>query len=176
MSPDIQRLGRAFEIAEHPLELVSRTVAAGSDHTLETLQFRTGEGEVVRGFLVRPPGDHRVPAILCIHAHGGRYQIGADELMAGREALQSPPGPASAAMGIAALMIEAPAFGTRAQPNESARSKARLWRGKSLAGQMLGEQASAFAWLAQRDGRYCRSHRPVWTVDGGDAGLLAGGG
>lgn len=143
-------LSRAFEIGDHSLTLVSRDVASHQGRTLETLRFRTGEGETVRGFLARPQGDRRVPAILYIHAHGARYDIGVDELMHGRDALQSPLGPAFADMGIAVLAVEAPAFGTRAEPNERSRAKARLWRGKSLAGQMLGEQAAAFSWLAAR--------------------------
>lgn len=143
-------LAQFFEIGEHSLELASRDVADRGSFTLETLTFQTATGEVVRGFLTRPPGNRPVPAILYIHAHGARYDIGADELMGGRDALQSPLGPVFAGMGIAVLVVEAPAFGTRSQPNESARSKALLWRGKSLAGQMLGEQAAAFSWLTAR--------------------------
>jgi dienelactone hydrolase len=48
-------------------------------------------------------------------------------------------------------MIDMPGFGIRVEPNESARTKARLWRGKSEAGQMLGELAAAIEWLAARD-------------------------
>jgi dienelactone hydrolase len=143
-------LAHAFEIGDHSLELVSRDIATRNELTHETLRFRTGESETVRGILVRPRGDHPVPAILYIHAHGARYDIGVDELVNGRNALQSPLGPVFADMGIAVLAVEAPAFGTRAEPNESSRAKALLWRGKSLAGQMLGEQAAAFAWLASR--------------------------
>ncbi len=123
----------------------------GKASVLEELEFVTAGGETVRGFLTRPPHDRPVPAILCIHAHGFQYQIGASELLDGRPSLFSPVGPVFPGMGFAALMIDMPGFGIRAEPGESARTKARLWRGKSEAGQMLGELAAAFAWLTARD-------------------------
>jgi dienelactone hydrolase len=118
---------------------------------LEELEFLTADGEAVRGFLTRPPHDRPVPAILCIHAHGFQYQIGASELIDGRPSLLSPVGSVFPGMGFAALMIDMPGFGVRADPSESARTKARLWRGKSEAGQMVGELAAVFDWLAARD-------------------------
>ena len=145
-----QALREKFEIGAHPLTL---TESVGIDHDgmwLERLTFATANGENARGFLLRPPGDAPVPAILYIHAHGNAYDIGADELLSGRVALLSPLGPEFARRGYAVLMIELPAFGARSQPGESARAKAALWHGRSLAGQMLGEQAAAFEWLASR--------------------------
>ena len=152
MSPskEVPTLEGVFERGDHSLELLSRDIDTRPELTVETLRFQTGGGEIVRGFFARPPGNHPVPAILYIHAHGARYDIGADELMHGRSALQSPLGPEFAANGIAVLAVEAPTFGTRTKPDESTRAKALLWRGKSLAGQMLGEQAAAFSWLAGR--------------------------
>jgi dienelactone hydrolase len=147
----MDRLHKAFEIGEHPLALRSRRIERRENFILEELEFATGQGERVRGFLTRPSHDRPVPAILCIHAHGFVYEIGAGELLDGRPSLQSPPGTAFAMLGFAALMIDMPAFGVRADRSESARTKAALWRGRSLAGQMVGEQASALAWLASRD-------------------------
>lgn len=147
----MDRLHKAFEIGGHPLTLRWRRTERRECFVLEELEFATGRGERVRGFFTRPPHGRPVPAILCIHAHGFDYGIGAGELLDGRPSLQSPPGPAFAALGFAALMIDMPAFGVRAEPSESARAKAALWRGRSLAGQMVGEQASAFAWFAARD-------------------------
>jgi len=147
----MDRLRDAFEIGEHPLTLRAQRAERREGFVFEELEFVTPDGERVRGFLTRPLHDRPVPALLCIHAHGFRYDIGADELLDGRASLQSAPGPAFAAMGFAALMIDMPAFGVRVEPGENARSKARLWHGRSLAGQMVGEQASAFAWLAARD-------------------------
>ena len=147
----MDRLSQAFEIRDHPLSLRRRRVEARNGFMLEELEFVTASGEAVRGFLTRPPGDRPVPAILCIHAHGFQYQIGAIELLEGRPSLHSPVGPVFPAMGFAALMIDMPGFGIRAEPSESARTKTRLWRGKSEAGQMLGELDAALEWLAARD-------------------------
>ena len=145
-----QDLREKFEIGAHPLTLSERIGIQHEGLMLERLTFATREGESVRGFLLRPPGETPVPAILYIHAHGNAYDIGADELLSGRKALLSPLGPEFARRGYAVLMVELPAFGARSSPSESARAKAALWHGKSLAGQMLGEQAAAFDWLASR--------------------------
>jgi dienelactone hydrolase len=88
--------------------------------------------------------------LLYIHAHGDRYDIGARELLDGRPALQSPLGLVLARLGFVTLAIDLPGFGSRATASESALAKARLWRGRSLAGQMLGELSSALGWLAAR--------------------------
>lgn len=146
----IERLRAVFEIDDHPLDPVSRQEEARDGFVVETLAFRTKDGEAVRGFLTRPASAGPHPALLYIHAHGGRYEVGADELIAGRPALLSPLGPDFAQAGYVTLMVEMPAFGTRATPGESARAKAALWQGRSLAGRMLGEQAAALSWLAAR--------------------------
>lgn len=150
MSPS-DRLRAAFELGNHPLGLVSRQVSEAEGYAIERLAFVTADGEAVRGVLTRPVSADRSPALLYIHAHGARYDIGADELLNGRPALLAPLGPEFARLGFVTLMIEMPTFGGRAVPNESARTKACLWRGRSLAGQMVAEQQSAFRWLAARD-------------------------
>ncbi|MCO5160655.1 MAG: hypothetical protein M9939_05935 [Mesorhizobium sp.] len=145
------RLRTAFEIGRHPLAPTSRQVETGDGYAVERLGFVTADGEAVRGVLTRPIAAGRWPSLLYIHAHGARYDIGAGELLDGRPALLAPLGPEFARRGFVTLMIEMPSFGTRAEPNESARTKACLWRGRSLAGQMMGEQQSAFEWLAARE-------------------------
>jgi dienelactone hydrolase len=121
-----------------------------SNHVRERLGFVTQSGEAVNGLLTRPKEDGRFPAILYIHAHGNRYDIGARELLDGRPALQGALGPVFADFGFVTLAIDLPGFGERANVSESALAKARLWRGRTLAGQMLGERASALGWLASR--------------------------
>lgn len=143
------RLRALFEIEAHPLTPGGpQTLPAPAGMTLDRLTFRTAQGEPVRAFLCRPQVTGPVPVVLVIHAHGGRYDIGADELMQGRPALTSAPGPALAGLGIASLCLDMPCFGDRATETESAASKRALWAGRSLAGQMLAENAAALDWLA----------------------------
>lgn len=149
------RLTGLFELEDHPLALVAERVERQPGLTLRHLTFRAKTGEAVRGILCRPDRDGPLPAVLNIHAHGGRYDIGADELMAGRPALQSPMGPALAALGIQSLCLDMPCFGLRAGVTESAAAKAALWQGRSLAGQMLGESKAAVDWLAADPGTDC---------------------
>ena len=52
-----------------------------------------------RGLLLEPGGEGPAPAILYIHAHGSRYDIGAREVVDGRDALAGPMGPELARAG-----------------------------------------------------------------------------
>ncbi len=140
-------LHRLFEVDRHPLRPVSREQSAAAGIVTEQLVF-DADGEAVRGFLTRPETESSGPAILYIHAHGGAYHIGASELLDGRPALQGPLGRELAVAGYATLAIDMPGFGLRTHASESALAKARLWHGRSLAGQLVGEQASALGWLA----------------------------
>lgn len=146
-----ERLRAAFEIGAHSLSFVSLEAEEADGYVVQRLSFVTAGGEAVRGMLTRPLGSGPFPAVLYIHAHGDRYDIGADELLDGRPALLGPLGPVFARLGFVTLAIEMPAFGSRSEPNESARAKACLWRGLSVAGQMVAEQQAAFAWLAARE-------------------------
>lgn len=145
------RLRQVFEAESHPLHFVSSQVQSAEPTALTHLTFTTSTGEAVRGICCRPASDNPCAAVLVIHAHGNRYDIGADELMAGRPALHAPLGPALAAMGIASLCLDLPCFGQRAGTTEGAAAKAALWQGRSLAGQMLGECAAALDWLGAQD-------------------------
>lgn len=144
-------LAEAFEIGRHKLVFRHAETAERDGCTVETLRFETGAGEAVRGYVTRPHEvRERLPAILYIHAHGGRYDIGADEVLDGRKALLSPLGPLFSENGYLTLTIDLPCFGTRQHTTESVLSKALLWHGRSLAGQMLGELGSALDYLAAR--------------------------
>jgi pimeloyl-ACP methyl ester carboxylesterase len=118
------------------------------------LDLLTGRSRPVRAFLTGPDGPWlQRPAIIYCHAHGGRYDIGADELISGRSALQMPPyGEALAQIGIVALCIDLPCFGERAGERESALSKALLWQGKTLFGAMLADLTGAIGLLQATDG------------------------
>jgi dienelactone hydrolase len=117
---------------------------------IEHLAWTNEFGETVRALLVRPPGKGPHPAVLYCHAHGGRYEVGLDELLDGRPSLISPYGPFLAKAGFAALCVEMPAFGTRQVPGESARAKERLWFGDTLFGAMLRDLGAGLAHLKER--------------------------
>ena len=144
-------LRQAFEIGRHPLTFAGAERCEVDGIVVEQLRFATQGGAPVRGILTRPDVAHdRRPAVLYIHAHGARYDIGADELLDGRPALQAPLGPIFARLGFVTLAIDLPTFGRRASEAESALAKALLWHGRSLAGQMLGELHSAMDYLGTR--------------------------
>jgi dienelactone hydrolase len=150
-NPLSKRLARLFEIGRHPLAEMQTSASLEGACIIETIRFKTARGETARGLLTKPRGSPgRLPAILHIHAHGNSYGIGASELVSGRPALQGPPGPAFAELGLMTLCIDLPCFGERASIGESAMAKAALWHGNSLAGQMLGELSSALSWLSAR--------------------------
>ncbi|MGF6175815.1 alpha/beta hydrolase family protein [Ensifer sp. 4252] len=133
------------------MTLISTEVESKVDHIVEHLVFRHPDGSEIRGFLTRPLGSSNAcPAILYAHAHGGRHEIGASELVLGRPALLDAPGPMLAREGYVVLCIDMPTFGARTNVSESAATKAALWYGDTLFGQMLGEQAAALSWLARR--------------------------
>lgn len=116
---------------------------------LDDLLFTSATGEAIPAYLLRPPSGHApVPGLVYCHAHGNRYAMGRDELIAGRPALQGAYAADLVALGIAALCIEMPCFGARQVPGESARAKALLWHGETLFGQMLAEQRACVDFLA----------------------------
>ena len=147
-----ERLRRLFGFQEPAIELLSSQVEERSDCLVERLRFRLGGSGEVRGVLTRPvAAEAPLPAILYAHAHGGRYDVGADELLEGQTYLLSPPlGPVFARAGFVTLMIDMPTFGERSGQREWPLSKALLWYGKSLIGAMLCDQAAALTYLGSR--------------------------
>lgn len=142
----------AFEQGQHRLVERDRQLSEHGDLILETLTFEIGGDRAVRGYLWRPAAaEGRLPAILYIHAHGNRYEVGAEELVAGRPAFDRPLAPDLARLGACVFGFDLPCFGSRAGVSESAATKAALWRGRSLAGHMMGELAAGLDWLMARD-------------------------
>lgn len=144
------RLRALFGMEDVRLELLgSRTEDRGS-YVIEWLRFASANGEI-RGILTRPAQvDGALPAILYSHAHGGHYELGADELLEGHYDAIGKMGPVFAEAGYVTLAIDMPTFGERSWQKESTLTKALLWHGKSLFGQMLSEQASALGYLGSR--------------------------
>lgn len=153
MSISTERLRTLLGFVDTELCLEAHETEDCGSYVVERLRFRSRHDQSeIRGFLTRPPGSGEPrPAILYAHAHGGRYDIGAGELLDGRPALLSPPGPLLAEHGFVTLCIDMQTFGERAAMTESAATKAALWYGRTLFGQMLGEQRAALTWLSSRD-------------------------
>ena len=119
-------------------------------HRLHRLTLQSG-GATLPALFLHPAGQGPYPAVLYCHAHGNRYETGADELILGRPALQGPYGPALADLGIASLAIDLAPFGARqGEGPEGALAKAALWQGRPLMGRMLAELHAAYLWLADR--------------------------
>ncbi|MFA3918810.1 alpha/beta hydrolase family protein [Ruegeria hyattellae] len=151
--PDLRdRLRELFKIGHHPLILLPERTRPVPDSSFQELTFSSGIGEEVRAFFATPNATSGAPAILYIHAHGNRYDIGAREVLDGRPALQGPMGQMLVNKGFAVFCIDLPGFGGRTDRTESDLTKAALWQGKSLAGQMVGELHAAFDWLIAQDG------------------------
>ena len=144
------RLFSAFGLPGPGIAHVAEVARDAGGYVLTSLVFRAADGAQVRGQMCQPPGPGPFPAVLVIHAHGNRYDIGAQELTYGRPALSAPLGPDLAARGIASLCVDLPCFGSRAGIDETAAAKAALWRGKTLVGQMLAELSSQLDWLAEQ--------------------------
>ncbi|WP_423068707.1 alpha/beta hydrolase family protein [Devosia sp. CN2-171] len=145
-----ERLRELIGLDEPPVALRASVIEGRGDYVVEHLTLSLGDTEV-RGILTRPAhAAGRLPAILYGHSHGGAYHIGADELLEGREYLLDPLGPAFARAGYVTLCIDMPVFGARATVSEAYASKALLWHGKGLFGQMLCDHAAALTFLASR--------------------------
>lgn len=150
MSITRERLRQLVGLVEPAVSLGAARIEQHDGYEVEHLTLKLGDTEV-RGILTRPLRvEGRLPAILYGHSHGGRYEIGADELLDGREYLLDPLGPAFARAGYVTLCIDMPVFGARATMTESAAAKALLWYGKGLFGQMLCDHSAALTYLASR--------------------------
>ena len=144
-----ERFAELLRLERPTVALESSRVEEREGYVLETLSLRIGDTSV-RGLLTRPTGPGPHPAILYGHSHGGRYDVGASELIDGREYLLSGLGPVFAAAGYVTLCIDMPVFGERRFTSEAFASKALLWHGKSLIGQMVEEHRAALDYLVTR--------------------------
>jgi len=121
-------------------------------YVLEKLVLDLNGFELVPAYFVRPlKAAGRLPAVLYNHAHGGDYELGKDELIRGRNALQHPPyAEELARRGYAALCIDAWAFGERRGRTESEIFKQMLWSGQVMWGMMVYDSLRALDYLASR--------------------------
>lgn len=107
----------------------------------------------VPALLLRPRDGAPRGVVLYCHAHGNHFDIGKDELLVGRPALQSPPyGEALTARGWAVLAIDHWGFGERREPSERALVKRLLWQGATLWGWRVHDTLAALDWLRAQPG------------------------
>lgn len=134
-------------------ELIARE--ENEDYILEKLVLDLNGIEPVPAYFVKPKagqGDGKHPVILFNHSHGGRYELGKDELIQGNTYMASPPyAQALTRAGYAALAIDAWNFGERRGRTESELFKEMLWRGRVLWGMMVYDSLKALDYLETRD-------------------------
>lgn len=122
-------------------------------YILETLVLDLNGLEAVPAYFARPldAGGTPRPTVLYNHSHGGRYDIGKEELVAGREYLHTPPyAETLTQLGFNVLCIDAWVFGERSGRTESSVFKEMLWRGRVLWGMMIYDGLRALDYLHTR--------------------------
>jgi hypothetical protein len=93
----------------------------------------------------------RRPTVLFNHSHGGGYQIGKEEFVAGRDYLGKPPyAEFLTSLGFNALCFDAWIFGERSGRNELDFFKETLWQGRVLWGMMVYDALKAVDYLLTR--------------------------
>lgn len=129
---------------------------------VERWRLHLNREQPVPALLLRPRDAAPRGVVLYCHAHGHRFEVGKDELLIGRPALQSPPyGELLAARGWAVLAIDHWGFGERGEPSERALGKRLLWQGATLWGWRVHDTLAALDWLRGQPGL---EHLPVVSL------------
>jgi cephalosporin-C deacetylase-like acetyl esterase len=131
-------------------EVVSRD--EGEGYLIEKLILDLNGLEPVPAYLALPKSvSGRIPGVLYNHAHGGKYQLGKEELRVGRSQLQHPAyAEVLTALGCCVLCIDSWAFGERATREELDLFKEMLWKGQVLWGMMVYDSLRALDYLVER--------------------------
>lgn len=124
-------------------------------YTLERLVLDLNGFEPVPALLLIP--DRRqspAPGLLFIHWHGGMYDLGKEQLLAGVDA-QPAYAPVCAEKGLVTLAIDSWCFGERKHASdghigEEDAFKRMLWQGQVLWGMMMFDELRALDYLARR--------------------------
>jgi len=136
-----------------PPKLVAREKHEG--FTIERLVLDLNGIEPVPALLLIPDKrQKRAPGLLYIHWHGGMYDLGKEQLLAGVKA-HPPYAPACAEKGLVTLAIDSWCFGERkrvasGQVGEQDAFKLMLWNGRVLFGMMMFDEFRALDYLASR--------------------------
>jgi len=119
-----ERLAELLAFREPAIRAATSETIDENDYAVERVELDIEDTGRVRGFVTRPVEPERpAPAVLYNHSHGDRYDIGARELVDGREYLQTPLGPVLARAGYVTLCLDMPTFGERS--TEAARASLR---------------------------------------------------
>ncbi len=142
------------------LQLMETTEREG--FTVHKTNFDNGAGSIVPGYLILPE-KLPAPAIVYLHAHGGKYDIGKEEVFQDRFNIDMLPGIELARAGYIVLTIDAYGFGERSsnQPGiapttepgretETSLFKHFLWEGKTLWGMIVRDDLLALNALLAR--------------------------
>jgi len=135
-----------------PIDAQIITTSERDGYLLETLLLDLNGIEPVPAYLALPSDrSGPLPAVLYNHAHGGAYDLGKEEFVAGRGALQPPPyARVLTELGCCALCIDHWNFGERRGRTESALFKEMLWKGQVLWGMMVYDSIRALDYLTSR--------------------------
>jgi hypothetical protein len=124
-------------------------------YKLEHLELDLNGIEPVPALLLVPDKrPAKAPGLLYIHAHGGTYELGKEELLRGREVLPAY-APVCVEKGIVTLAIDSWCFSERkhvddGRQGETDTFKEMLWRGRVLWGMMMFDEVQAVSYLASR--------------------------
>ncbi|WP_308637493.1 dienelactone hydrolase family protein [Paenibacillus silvisoli] len=135
-----------------PVSSRSLYVESRDGYTVEKLLLDLNGEEEVPAYFVKPvEGEGPFKTLLFHHSHGGRYELGKDELLLGNSYLQEPCYAFELTRaGYAALCIDAWGFGERRGRKESELFKEMLWKGQVLWGKMVYDALRAADYLTQR--------------------------
>jgi hypothetical protein len=124
-------------------------------YTLEHLELDLNGIEPVPAYLLLPDKRAKAaPGLLYLHAHGGTYALGKEELVLGRKVLPAY-APVCAAKGIVTLAIDSWCFSGRMHDDDGRNGewdtfKLMLWKGQVLWGMMLFDEFQAVTYLCSR--------------------------
>ena len=135
---------------------------ARDGYTVESLTFENGAGATVYGYLLLSDNlSEAAPAVLYHHMHGGKYELGKEELWQNWLIEGIAPGPTLAREGYVVLAIDAYGFNQRETQGpagdrerggatEQALFKKFIWEGKTLWGMMVRDDLLALNYLCSR--------------------------
>lgn len=125
------------------------------DYALEHLELDLNGVEPVPALLLIPhKRQPNAPGLLYIHAHGGTYELGKEELLQGRTVLPAY-APVCVEKGLVTLAIDSWCFSARkhvedGRQGETDAFKEMLWRGQVLWGMMMYDEVQAVTYLGSR--------------------------